>query len=123
VKAVVFERKGSPLVLRDVAAPTLGTCEVKVDVFASRVLPYAGEVFDGRRTYPLDLPVIPGPGPIGRIRAFGNDATTLKVGDWVYCDPTIRARDSDLAPDVMLQGLIAPGPGPKRLQAWVGHGG
>jgi alcohol dehydrogenase len=123
MKAVVFERTGAPLVVRDVPPPALGTGEVIVDVFAARVLSYAGEVFGGQRTYPFDLPAVPGPGPIGRVRAIGNDSTKLKVGDWVFCDPTIRARDDALTPDIMLQGLIAPGPGPKRLRAWVGDGG
>jgi alcohol dehydrogenase len=123
MKAVVFERIGAPLVLRDVPAPVLGTGEVIVDVVAARVLSYAGEVFDGRRSYPFDLPAVPGPGSIGRVRAIGNDSTRLKVGDWVFCDPTIRARDDALTPDIMLQGLIAPGPGPQRLRAWVGDGG
>ncbi|MDQ2780102.1 MAG: zinc-binding dehydrogenase [Pseudomonadota bacterium] len=123
MRAIVFEAIGAPLKVGDVAAPALGTGEVIVDVFADRVLSYAGEVFGGQRSYPFDLPAVPGPGPIGRVRAMGNDATKLQVGDWVYCDPTIRARDDALTPDVMLQGLIAPGPGPKRLQAWVGNGG
>jgi len=47
VKAVVFERIGAPLAVRDVPAPALGTGEVIVDVFADRVLSYAGEVFGG----------------------------------------------------------------------------
>ena len=123
MRAVVFERIGAPLVLRETQEPTLGTGEVIVDVVADRVLSYAGEVFSGQRTYPFELPAVPGPGPIGRVRAIGNDSTRLKVGDWVYCDPTIRARDDALTPDIMLQGLIAPGPGPARLQAWVGDGG
>lgn len=123
MKAVVFERVGAPLVVRDVPAPTPGTGEVIVDVVAARVLSYAGEVFSGQRAYPFALPAVPGPGPIGRIRALGDDATRLQVGDWVYCDPTIRARDDAFAPDIMLQGLVAPSAGAKRLQAWVGNGG
>ncbi|MDB5818432.1 MAG: alcohol dehydrogenase [Rhizobacter sp.] len=123
MKAVVFERVGQPLVLREVPAPVLGTGEVIVDVFGARILAYAGEVFAGERSYPLDLPVVPGPGPIGRVRAVGNDATRLKVGDWVFCDPTIRARDDAISPDIMLQGLIAPGSGAQRLRNWVGEGG
>ena len=123
MKAVVFDRVGAPLAFRDVPDPLLGTGEVIVDVFADRVLSYAGEVFSGQRSYPFELPAVPGPGPIGRVRALGYDATKLKVGDWVYCDPTIRARDDSLMPDIMLQGLIAPGPGPRRLQTWVGDGG
>lgn len=123
MKAVVFERVGAPLVVRDMPAPKSGAGEVIVDVVANRVLSYARDIFSGKRIYPFDLPAVPGPGPVGRVRALANDATRLKVGDWVYCDPTIRARDDSSRPDIMLQGLIAPGPGPKRLQAWVGDGG
>ncbi len=46
----------------------------------------------------------PGPGGIGRVRATGPDATRLKVGDWVYCDPTVRSRDDAANPDMILQG-------------------
>ena len=122
MRAVVFEKVGSPLRLADVPAPVPANGEVIVDVVASRVLSYAGDVFGGRRDYPFDLPAVPGSGAIGRIRSVGNDATRLQPGDWVFCDPTIRARDDAVAPDVMLQGLIAPGTGPKRLQAWIGNG-
>jgi alcohol dehydrogenase len=122
MKAIIFEKTGAPLRLAEVAAPVPGTGEVVVDVFASRVLSYAGDIFSGRRAYPLDLPAVPGTGAIGRVRAVGNDATRLQRGDWVFCDPTIRARDDAVGPDIMLQGLIAPGVGAKRLQAWVGQG-
>ena len=44
----------------------------------------------------------PGPGGIGRVRAVGPDATRLKPGDWVFCEPTIRARDE--ASNAILQG-------------------
>jgi alcohol dehydrogenase len=122
MKAVVFERIGAPLLVRDVPAPALGTGEVIVDVFAAFVLSYADEVFAGKRAYAFELPAVPGTGAIGRVRSVSNDATKLQVGDWVYCDPTIRARDDALAPDIMLQGLIAPSAGSKRLQVWVGNG-
>jgi alcohol dehydrogenase len=122
MKAVVFERIGAPVAVRDVPTPVLGTGEVIVDVFAAFVLSYAGEVFAGKRAFAFDLPAVPGTGSIGRVRSVGNDATKLQVGDWVCCDATIRARDDALAPDIMLQGLIAPSAGAKRLQAWIGDG-
>ncbi|WBO22900.1 medium chain dehydrogenase/reductase family protein [Sphingomonas abietis] len=98
------------------AEPTLGTGEVIVDVVAAPVLSYADEVFSGARNYPLDLPVIPGCGAIGRVRALGPDATRLKVGDWVFCDPTVRSRDDALMPDITLQGWSARGDGGLKLQ-------
>jgi alcohol dehydrogenase len=50
---------------------------------------------------------VPGAGGIGRVRALGPDATRLAVGDWVFCDPTVRSRDDALTPDITLQGLSA----------------
>jgi len=96
--------------------PVLGTGDVIVDVAAAGVLPYAKEVFSGERQYLLELPIVPGAGAIGRVRAVGPDATKLKVGDWVSCDPTVRARDDAQTPDITLQGLSARGPGGLQLQ-------
>ena len=107
MKAAVLNAFASPLAIETVADPVLGTGEVIVDVAASRVLAYAGEVLSGERKYLLELPVVFGPGAIGRIRATGPDATRLRVGDWVYCDPTVRSRDNARAPDIALQGLTA----------------
>ncbi|MBB4259776.1 MULTISPECIES: zinc-binding alcohol dehydrogenase family protein [unclassified Bradyrhizobium] len=122
MKAAVLKSFGSPLVIEHVPEPIIGTGEVVVDVVATRVLSYMNEVFDGTRNYALDLPVIPGPGGIGRVRAIGPDATKLSVGDWVFCDPTVRSRDDVVAPDIALQGLTAAGPGGMRLQQHFRHG-
>lgn len=122
MKAAVLKSFGSPLVIEDVPDPTIGTGEVIVDVVATRVLSYMNEVLDGTRNYALDLPIVPGPGGIGRVRAIGPDATRLAVGDWVFCDPTVRSRDDCVAPDIALQGLTAAGPGGMLLQKHFRHG-
>jgi alcohol dehydrogenase len=115
MKAAVLKAFGTPLSVEDIPDPVLGTGEVIVDVVATKVLAYAGEVYSGARNYQMELPIVPGSGAIGRVRAFGPDATRLAVGDWVYCDPTVRSRDDVRAPDIILQGLIAPGDGGLRL--------
>lgn len=122
MKAAVLKNFGSRIALEDVAEPALGTGEIIVDVAASRVLPYSNEVFSGERQYLLDLPVVPGPGAVGRVHAAGPDATHLKPGDWVYCDPTVRSRDNVLAPDITLQGLSARGEGGMKLQKYFRDG-
>jgi alcohol dehydrogenase len=122
MKAAILRAFGSPLAIETVSDPVLGTGEVIVDVAASRVLAYANEVLSGARKYLLDLPVVPGPGAIGRVRATGPDATHLAVGDWVYCDPTVRSRDNALSPDIALQGLTAAGQGGLRLQKYFRDG-
>ncbi|WFU37792.1 zinc-binding alcohol dehydrogenase family protein [Bradyrhizobium sp. CB82] len=122
MKAAVLKSLGTPLVIEDVSAPVLGTGEVIADVVATRVLPYLNEVFSGARNYALDLPVIPGPGGIGRVRAIGPDATKLAVGDWVFCDPTVRSRDDAISPDITLQALSARDEGGMKLQKHFRHG-
>jgi alcohol dehydrogenase len=122
MKAAVLNAFGSPLAIETVPDPQLGTGEVIVDVAASRVLAYANEVLSGARKYLLELPVVPGPGAIGRIRATGPDATRLRPGDWVYCDPTVRSRDNALSPDIALQGLTAGSEGGLLLQRYFHDG-
>lgn len=122
MKAAVLKSLGSPLVIENAPEPVLGTGEVIVDVVATRVLSYMNEVFSGVRNYALDLPIIPGPGGIGRVRAIGPDATKLAIGDWVFCDPTVRSRDDVIAPDNALQGLTAAGAGGLLLQKHFRHG-
>ena len=122
MKAAVLHAFGSPLAIETVPNPQLGTGEVIVDVVASRVLAYANEVLSGKRKYLLEPPVVPGPGAIGRVRAAGPDATRLRAGDWVYCDPTVRSRDNALSPDIALQGLTAGSEGGMRLQRYFHDG-
>ena len=122
MKAAVLNAFGTPLVLETVPDPTLGTGEIVVDVVATTVLPYSNEVFNGQRKYLLNVPVVPGAGAIGRVRAVGPDATRLGAGDWVLCDPTVRSRDGGLTPDITLQGLSARGDGGLKLQEHFHHG-
>jgi alcohol dehydrogenase len=122
MKAAVLNSLDRPLDIGPAADPALRPGEVIVDVVAAPVLPYANEVFDGTRNYPLELPIIPGCGAIGRVREFGADATHLAAGDWVFCDPTVRSRDDALMPDITLQGWSARGDGGMRLQRYYHDG-
>lgn len=122
MKAAVLQAFGTPLRIENLPDPRPGAGEVVVDIVAAPMLSYAAEVFGGTRQYPMLLPLVVGCGAIGRVRAVGPDATRLLPGDWVFCDPTVRARDEATTPDIMLQGLIAPTPGAQRLQAHFRHG-
>ncbi|WP_321905556.1 zinc-binding alcohol dehydrogenase family protein [Paraburkholderia tropica] len=122
MKAVILKAFGEPLQVGEVNYPALGTGEVIVDVVAAPVLSYTDQVFSGERRYSLKLPTIPGCGAIGRVRAVGPDATTLALGDWVYCDPTVRSRDDARTPDITLQGWSARGEGGLKLQNYFGNG-
>ena len=122
MKAATLLAFGSPLSIGAVPHPVPGTGEVVVDVVATSILPYAADVFSGARKYPLELPVVPGCGAVGRVRTAGPDATRLSPGDWVFCDPTVRSRDGGLAPDITLQGWSSRGEGGLRLQKFFHNG-
>jgi alcohol dehydrogenase len=122
MKAAVLNEFGAPLSVQALPDPVLGTGEVIVDVAATRVIGYAAGVLSGARNYLLELPVVPGPGGIGRVRATGPDATRLSVGDWVYIDPTLRSRDDAVWPDTALQGWTYRSPAAIGLHRFYHHG-
>jgi alcohol dehydrogenase len=124
MRAAILKTFGTPLMVETVPDPVTlgGTGEIIVDVVASRIVPYSQDVVSGQRGYLLELPIVPGYGAIGRVRACGADATQLSVGDWVYCDPTVRSRDNALNPDITLQGVSARGEGGLRLQRYFHDG-
>lgn len=119
MRAAVLTAFGKPLEVQDVPDPELGGGEVLVEVLAATVLPYAQEVFSGVRNYPLEPPVVPGLGGVGRVVGLGPDATKLSVGDLVWCDPTVRSRDDALTPDITLQGWSSRGEGGARLARYL----
>lgn len=123
MKAALWSAFDAPLAITDVPEPVLGTGEVIVDVVATPVVAYTGEVLRGERPTGIEPPLVPGPGAVGRVRAVGPDATRLQPGDWVYCDPTVRSRDDAVAPDMALQGWAARGPGGVRLLRHYRDGG
>jgi alcohol dehydrogenase len=53
---------------------------------------------------------------------MGPDTARLAVGDWVFCDPTVRSRDDATAPTIVLQGLTAGDERGLRLQKYVHDG-
>ena len=120
MKAAVLNAFGEPLAIETLPDPVLGTGEVIVDVIAAGVTSYAAKVFNGDRNYLLDTPVAPGPGGVGRVRATGPDSTRLNVGDWVFCDSTIRSRD-DLADQILL-GWTYRTEAARPLHAYYHHG-
>ena len=123
MQAAILKAWDTPLVVDELPDPVIGTGEVVVDVVATPVLSYAAEVFSNARRYLLPLPVVPGCGAVGRVRAIGPDATRLAVGDWVFCDPTVRSRDEATSPDIVLQGWSARGAGGQQLQRYFRDGG
>ncbi|KAF9209030.1 hypothetical protein BGZ49_006574 [Haplosporangium sp. Z 27] len=122
IKAAVFEgqKPAAPFVtLTQIPAPVPGNGDVVVKVLSSLIVGYTKEVLSGVRNFPTRLPHVPGPGAIGIIKSIGPGSIHLKVGQMVYVDPTVRARDHPITPDYMLQGLVAGGNSQRLQDVWL----
>ncbi len=123
MKAAMLKSFGKPLTLEDIPEPVPHAGEVLVRVVAAPVGTYAKEVFSGERHYPLILPLAPGCGAIGVVERTGPDTTRLQPGQLVFCDPMVQPRDDSNSPaHSMLQGWIARGEGPQKLQSYFRNG-
>ncbi len=123
MKAAILKERGQPLSIEDIPEPIPGAGEVLIRVLAAPVGAYAQEVFSGERPYPLVLPLAPGCGAIGVVERTGPDTTRLKPGQLVFCDPMVQPRDDSTSPaNSMLQGWIARGEGPQKLQTYFRNG-
>ena len=122
MKAAIFSCIGKTPAVGELPDPVAEAGDVVVDVVAAPVLSYANEVFSGQRPMLFTLPFVPGTGAIGRISAVGAGAADTAVGSWVYCDPTLRARDGQGLPIIALQGLTANGPAALAVQRQYPNG-
>ncbi|KAL1856025.1 hypothetical protein Plec18170_003893 [Paecilomyces lecythidis] len=93
-QSLVLHAKGQPMSLETGPRPTPKAGEAVVRILGVDIVPYMSEVLDGRRPYPLSLPMTPGNTAIGRVHEVGPDAVLLKPGQLVFCDITIRGRDN-----------------------------
>ncbi|EAW17090.1 putative isopropanol dehydrogenase [Aspergillus fischeri NRRL 181] len=107
-QVIILPEINSPLTLASVPTPAPQFGQVLIKVLASPILAYYRAILTGKLPYPLPLPLTPGVSPIGRIEATGSDTTTLKPGQLVYVDLTVRARDDPLKEQgtIILQGLF-----------------
>ncbi len=122
MKAAILNAFGAPLSIEELPDPVLGGGDVIVDVVAAGVAGYTAGVLSGARNYMMETPIVPGPGGVGRVRALGPDATRLAVGDWVFCDSTIRSRDDAVNPETILLGWTARTPAALPLHRAYHHG-
>ncbi|BCS21767.1 putative isopropanol dehydrogenase [Aspergillus puulaauensis] len=92
-RALFLDDIGRPLKVETRPTPqaTAGTAVVKILV--AKILSYSGDIYNGKRNYPLPTPMVPGCAAIGHIAAVGSDATKLSVGDLVLVDIYLRGRD------------------------------
>ena len=115
-QALVQEVYAEPLAVKTIATPqpTAGSAIIKV--LYAPMMTYIGDVFNGKRKYGYQVPLVPGTSAIGRVAAIGPDAVRIQEGDLVYVDCTIRGRDDQEA--VFLLGLSEGGSdGSRKLMA------
>jgi propanol-preferring alcohol dehydrogenase len=80
--AMVLERMGDPLVLRDVAVAEPAAGQVLVEIHACGVCRTDLHLVDNELP-PAPLPIIPGHEIVGRVAAVGEGVEQLRVGDRV----------------------------------------
>jgi alcohol dehydrogenase, propanol-preferring len=82
MRAMVLERPGSPLVLRERPVPSPGAREILVEITACGVCRTDLHVVDGELPDPK-LPIVPGHEVVGRVAAFGPDVKNIALGERV----------------------------------------
>lgn len=92
--------------LESIATPKVEAGSAIVRILSAGVLSYQRDIYDGRRDYPLPMPLVGGFCAIGRVVAIGHDAVALEIGKLVFLDCVIRGRD-DL--DAMILSGISDG--------------
>ncbi|WP_291920854.1 zinc-dependent alcohol dehydrogenase family protein [Chitinophaga sp.] len=80
MRAMVLEKPGQPLQLKNVPVPAPGPGQVLIKVIACGVCRTDLHILDGDLP-PVMLPLIPGHEVIGEVAATGSEVTTLKYGD------------------------------------------
>lgn len=80
MRAMVLDRPGLPLVMRERAAPAPGRGEVLVEIAACGVCRTDLHVVDGELPRPK-LPIVPGHEIVGRVAAIGEGVTAFAVGE------------------------------------------
>jgi propanol-preferring alcohol dehydrogenase len=82
MRAMVLERVGAPLVLRELAAPVPAAGEIQLAVEACGVCRTDLHVVDGELPDPK-LPLVPGHQIVGTVSALGAGVTGFSIGDRV----------------------------------------
>ncbi|CZR65710.1 uncharacterized protein PAC_15610 [Phialocephala subalpina] len=108
-RALVLHSTSSPLSLDTLPIPLATPGAVIVKVLGMTIIPYLKDILDGTLPYTITTPMIPGSNCIARIHAVGPDSVSLKEGQLVLCDITVRARDDPNAAILMgMHGGAAP---------------
>ncbi|KAI1762173.1 GroES-like protein [Hypoxylon sp. FL1150] len=92
-RALVLEALGQGFQVKKIPTPQPGLGNAIVRIESAGVLSYHREIYNGARGYNFPKPIVGGLSAIGRIAALGPDSVALKLGQLVYVDCVIHARD------------------------------
>ncbi|KAI1370361.1 alcohol dehydrogenase GroES domain-containing protein [Hypoxylon crocopeplum] len=106
-KALLFKSASVPPTVESFPTPKLEYGSVLVKPLYTWIFNYATEVYTNGnpRNYNVSFPIVGGVNAIGRVAAVSPDATSLKVGDLVSVDPTIRSRDEAYPVPMLSYGM------------------
>ena len=96
-RALTLEGNGTGIRLSVVSMPQTSPGAAVIRMLAVTVLPYHRDVYSETPTLPYPTPLVPGFSGIGRVAALPADAASLSIGDLVYVDCVVRARDDPTA--------------------------
>lgn len=82
MRAMVLDKPGTPLVMREIADPHPGAGEIRVRVLACGVCRTDLHVVDGDLPHPK-LPIVPGHEIVGRVDEIGHGVAGFRIGDRV----------------------------------------
>ncbi len=82
MRAMMLERPGTPLMMRERPLPTAGAGELLIEVAACGVCRTDLHVVDGDLLHPK-LPIVPGHEIVGRVAAIGDGVSGFAVGERV----------------------------------------
>jgi threonine dehydrogenase-like Zn-dependent dehydrogenase len=92
-RALVLTSTDKPPIVQTVPTPQPGPGSVILRILTANVISYMRDIYNGKRNYAYPIPLTIGTSAIGRVAAVGPDATSLKPGQLVLYDVTIRGRD------------------------------
>ena len=92
-RALFLTARDKPITVEQRPFPQLTSGSALVRVLSVGLISYAGDVYSGKRPYPLPTPMVPGGHGAARVVAVGPDATTLKPGQLVYVQNFLVGRD------------------------------
>ena len=90
MRALVCEKKGQPLEVRQIPTPEAVPGSIIVKVLAANLEPNMRKILSGEMGFGFPEPMVPGARGVGRVALTGPDTTSLSEGQLVLLEPLVR---------------------------------